>query len=54
MHAGERQGHGSRPAGLQGQDGQCGAELLRPERGFHQRHEGGFRNFYQQEAQQAG
>lgn len=31
VHPRKRQGHGARPAGLQGQDGQRGAKLLHPE-----------------------
>lgn len=41
MYSRERQRHGARPAGLQGQDGQCGTELLYKERGIHQCNEGG-------------
>lgn len=52
MHTREGQGHGARPAGLQGQDGQCGTELLYTKWEFHQCHEGGLWGLYQQEAQQ--
>lgn len=54
VHPRKRQGHGARPAGLQGQDGQCGAKLLHPEWGIHQRHEGGLWDLHQQKAQQTG
>ena len=52
LYSRERQGHGARPAGLQGQDGQRGTKLLHTERGIHQRHEGSLWDVYQQEAQQ--
>lgn len=52
VYSGKRQRHGAGPAGLQGQDGQRGTELLHTERGLHQRDEGGLRDLHQQETQQ--